>query len=260
MDNAQAPLSSALEDYLETIYLILGRAPAARVRDIARARDVRAASVTPAIQRLAQLGLVQYERRESITLTPAGEAQARRVLSRHHLLIRLLRDLLGISPEVAEQDACAIEHHLSDETVDRLARLFEFVQRCPKGRQGFLQRLRQCAIVNPEQPHCQGNCPLRSGQTRATAAARRRTLADLRPGESGIVGQVEGDGPVRQRLLDMGMLPNVQVSLERVAPAGDPLWIRMAGYQLSLRREEAARVVLSDGEGPELRKREHAAA
>jgi ferrous iron transport protein A len=67
----------------------------------------------------------------------------------------------------------------------------------------------------------------------------RRTLADLRPGQRGIIGTVRGSGAVRQRLLDLGLLPAVGLAVERIAPAGDPLWIRVRGMQLSIRRDEA---------------------
>jgi Fe2+ transport system protein FeoA len=55
---------------------------------------------------------------------------------------------------------------------------------------------------------------------------------------------VDGSGAVRQRLLDMGILPGVTIEVERVAPAGDPLWIRLQGYQLSLRRAEAKAIAI----------------
>lgn len=70
------------------------------------------------------------------------------------------------------------------------------------------------------------------------------SLVDLKPGQAGIIRQVNAKGAVRQRLLDMGMLPDERVRLERVAPAGDPLWVRLGGYQLLLRRNEAERIVI----------------
>jgi Fe2+ transport system protein FeoA len=71
------------------------------------------------------------------------------------------------------------------------------------------------------------------------------SVFDLKPGESGCVTQVNAAGAVRQRLLDMGILPDVQVDLERVAPAGEPVWIRLDGSQLALRRQEAQAVMIN---------------
>ena len=56
---------------------------------------------------------------------------------------------------------------------------------------------------------------------------------------------MNGTGAIRQRLLDMGILPKHLVEVERVAPAGDPIWIRLEGYQLSLRRAEASSILVA---------------
>jgi ferrous iron transport protein A len=71
------------------------------------------------------------------------------------------------------------------------------------------------------------------------------SISDLAPGQSGRIARIGGGGALRQRILDMGLLPNVLVRVERVAPAGDPIWIRLDGYQLSLRRREAATVLVA---------------
>lgn len=68
------------------------------------------------------------------------------------------------------------------------------------------------------------------------------SVATLLPGQRGRVLSVGGSGAIRQRLLDMGLLRRAVVEVERVAPSGDPIWIRLDGYQLSLRRREAASV------------------
>ena len=56
-----------------------------------------------------------------------------------------------------------------------------------------------------------------------------------------VVG-VQAPGPIRQRLMDMGFLPDAEIRVERVAPAGEPLWIRVCGAQVALRRVEAEAV------------------
>jgi ferrous iron transport protein A len=71
-----------------------------------------------------------------------------------------------------------------------------------------------------------------------------RTLNQLRPGESGIVHALRGDGVIHQRLLEMGVIEGSEVEVVRLAPLGDPLEIRVQGYHLSLRKAEAALVEL----------------
>ncbi|MBW1871388.1 MAG: ferrous iron transport protein A [Deltaproteobacteria bacterium] len=73
------------------------------------------------------------------------------------------------------------------------------------------------------------------------------SVADLQPGENGSVTHVNGHGAIRQRLLDMGILPKVIVEVERVAPSGDPIWIKLQGFQLSLRRKEADAILVISG-------------
>ena len=68
------------------------------------------------------------------------------------------------------------------------------------------------------------------------------TLNELKTGSSGIITAVGGDGPLRCRLLDMGLIPRTRVTLQKVAPMGDPIEIRVRGYELTLRVEEAQKI------------------
>lgn len=65
-------------------------------------------------------------------------------------------------------------------------------------------------------------------------------LDTLEPGRKGRIVKVTGHGPIRRRIADMGVVPGVVVEVERVAPLGDPLEVKLLGYHLSLRKEEAS--------------------
>lgn len=237
-------LTPALEDYLETVYELVRDNKVARVRDIARARDVRAGSVTPAMKRLAELGLVEYTQREYITLTPDGEAEARRIYARHQLLTRFFAEVLSLPLDEARENACSMEHSLSDQAMDGLARFFEFLHACPVHSSRFLETFHHCALVHGGEATCGRACQSKSERRRrATTAA----LSELRAGDHGTVTQVDGQGPIRQRLLDMGLLPGVELTVERVGPAGGPVWVRLQGFQLALRRKEADAVRVAMG-------------
>lgn len=71
-----------------------------------------------------------------------------------------------------------------------------------------------------------------------------RRLNQLKPGESGTVTALQGDGPIYQRLLEMGVIEGVAIEVVRIAPLGDPIEISVQGYHLSLRKAEAAYVQL----------------
>lgn len=75
---------------------------------------------------------------------------------------------------------------------------------------------------------------------------RMKSLAALKPGQSGIVREMKAEGAVKRRFLDMGITRGVSVTVERVAPFGDPIAVRLRGYSLSLRREEAKNILLEE--------------
>lgn len=68
----------------------------------------------------------------------------------------------------------------------------------------------------------------------------RMTLDKIKIGESAVITRVGGEGPLRLRLLDMGLIPRTEVTLIKTAPLGDPMEFRLRGYELTLRREDAA--------------------
>ena len=70
------------------------------------------------------------------------------------------------------------------------------------------------------------------------------TLAALKIGQKGTVLAVGGEGALRRRLLDMGITPHTKVQLRKLAPMGDPMQIRLRGYDLTLRKEDAAHIEL----------------
>ena len=74
------------------------------------------------------------------------------------------------------------------------------------------------------------------------------TLDQLKPGQSGIIETVGGDGPLRCRLLDMGLIPRTKVTLQKVAPMGDPIEIRVRGYELTLRVDDAKKIGIRGAE------------
>lgn len=231
-------LTPALEDYLETVYLLVERNKVARVRDIAAERGVRPGSVSPAMKRLADLGLVQYIQREYVDLTPEGMTAARHVLARHRVLFRFFSKVLRLPEEVAEGEACAMEHSLSAATMDRMVSLFEFMDSCPQGRTDFLERFHQCPLVNEDRDDCEHACE-HGCERRPGASVGDQPLAELQAGERGSVTRIGSHGAVRQRLLNMGMLPGTEVTIERFAAGGDPVWIRLGSSQIALRLHEA---------------------
>lgn len=112
-------MTQSLEDYLESIYMLISEGKPAQVRDVAKLLDVKMPSVVKAIHELKKLELVRQEPYGPIDLTDRGERLAKHVLARH-TLIRAFLIQLGVSEKNADKDACLMEHILSAETLDKI--------------------------------------------------------------------------------------------------------------------------------------------
>lgn len=117
-------LSMASEDYLEAIYRLTVEeektfAQGIRSVDVAEQLGVSKASVSKALATLRDAGMVEQARYGRVTLTKEGEKYARRVWRTHRMLRVFLRDELGVDPQVADEEACLLEHYLSGDTTDR---------------------------------------------------------------------------------------------------------------------------------------------
>lgn len=111
------------EDYLEAIYNLSKTKDHVHSIEIAQYIGVSKPSICRALQNLSQQGLIEKQPYGAVTLTKEGEKFAQTIKEKHNLVKLLLVNILGVSDEVAEIDACKIEHNLSDETS---AKLFEY--------------------------------------------------------------------------------------------------------------------------------------
>ena len=115
-------LSQSLEDYLEAIVMLGGTTEqSVRPSDIARKMGVSKTSVGKALTSLKAHGLVDQPYYGEATLTSEGYAYGASVLKRHRYLTAFLEKEIGLSREIAESEACLMEHALSDESFEKLA-------------------------------------------------------------------------------------------------------------------------------------------
>ena len=75
---------------------------------------------------------------------------------------------------------------------------------------------------------------------------KHRTLADIPIGKEAVIKTVGGEGNLRCRFLDMGLIPRTRVKIMKVAPMGDPIQIHLRGYDMTIRKEDAAMIELED--------------
>jgi DtxR family transcriptional regulator, Mn-dependent transcriptional regulator len=111
-------LTPSSEDYLETILELSDQVDAVRSVDIANHLHVSKASVNKAMGILREAALIDQAYYGLIHLTAQGRQRAEEILARHTMLKRFLIEILGIDESIAEQDACRMEHVISDETRD----------------------------------------------------------------------------------------------------------------------------------------------
>jgi DtxR family transcriptional regulator, Mn-dependent transcriptional regulator len=233
MPHSRNDITGSLEDYLEAIYRILGSSSVARVRDIAEEMNVSPASVSPAMKRLAEKNLVSYSKRNYIELTDKGLFIARRTLTRHNLLKRFLSEILGIDSEQAESDACAMEHFLSETSMERLAAFFEFLAACPD-LQLLIETVFSSCNEDGDKPRCSMSiCPL-TANLDGNSGFRLVRLSDMSPGSSRKIYRINADNHIRKQLIDSGFIEGADLTLLRPGSETVPFTVRLDGYDQEL--------------------------
>ena len=119
-------ITKSLEYYIEYIYTSLSNGKELKAIDIAKKFNISRASVSEALIRLCELGLVIYEGRKGIIVTEKGEIEAKRVIKKHQILLDFLNNTLNIEPEKASDNACKIEHVIDDDVVSILEKFNQF--------------------------------------------------------------------------------------------------------------------------------------
>lgn len=248
---SQLSLSQSLEDYLKTILQVMAEKQAVRAKEIARKLGVGSSSVTGALKALADRKLINYAPYDVITLTPEGRAIAEDVLFRHTTLRRFMIDVLAVDAETADSAACQMEHVIPPVVMQRLVQFAQYVHECPDAAAQWTPNVGfHCAnaFVGETCERCvnaiQDN-QTTSGTSSSLGTKQQLSLADLKPGERGRVTSIGATGEVGKRISEMGVTRGVVIEVERIAPLGDPIGVKLRGYHLSLRKVEAAQISVS---------------
>lgn len=208
--------SSTIQEYLESIYKISLQGEV-RPTQVAEALGVSGATVTATLRRLEAAGLITRPG-GGVELTAAGRREAIQVVRRHRVAERFVVDVLGLPWEAAHEEACVLEHAMSDRVLEALERLLENPAVCPHGHP----------------------IPTVDGDIREVAS---RPLTELAVGESGVVSSVaEDDEDVLAYLASLGLFPGARVRVLESAPFGGPLMVSVDGSEHPLAREIAVSV------------------
>src|SRR5688500_9065413 len=126
-------VTHALEDYLKAIYVLGEESQPVIAARMAAEAGVSASTIFATLRRLEKDGYVTINRRKEIHLTSEGKNIAERIIRRHFLTERFLTDLLGLDWVKAHQEAHRLEHAISQDVEDRLAKLLGYPTTCPHG-------------------------------------------------------------------------------------------------------------------------------
>jgi Mn-dependent DtxR family transcriptional regulator len=116
-----------IEEYIETIFVLEQRNGRAQTGMIAAQMGVKPPSITEMLRKLEKEGLIHYESYNGATLTSSGRKMARELMQKHRIIADLF-EILGIDRELAEVDACQIEHHVSPEILKRLEQFVDYAR------------------------------------------------------------------------------------------------------------------------------------
>ena len=132
MITKKSTLSSGLEDYLEAIYIAHVNNKPLKGAELARQLKVSRASVSEALSKLVSKNLIKYSSYENISITNEGISQATKVYEKHSTLEDFFETVLGISKMEASENACKIEHIISENIIDRIT---NFTKYCKQNKE-----------------------------------------------------------------------------------------------------------------------------
>jgi len=208
------------DEYLEAVFKLASSEEGATVTRIARELGVRPASASQMIGRLEEAGAVVRETpgRARVTLTESGRREAIALVRRHRLSERFLTDYLDLPWDEVHDEACKLEHVLSEAVEASLATRLGRPLTCPHGR-----------VI----PYDEG----------ATLGEGTRALADCRSGEVCTVSHVADETPEFLRYVAaLGLFPEAAIQIRGVEPFDGPLTVEICGVRRPVGREVARKV------------------
>ena len=211
-------LTANMEDYMENIALLLNENTVVRVKDIAQKLNITMPSVTAALQKLKEKGLVDYEKYGHVQLTPRGKEIADSVYHKHSFLSEFFQSILNMDKKSAEEQACKLEHHLSNDASTRMQQFVDFYKHEQQANEQWIKRL--------------------------DSTLQEKRLSQLKEGQKAEIVAILGSGPLKKRLLEMGFRKGEIVHIIKYAPLHDPIEIEIKDFLISIRVEEANYIIV----------------
>lgn len=212
-----AEVTSAVEEYLETIYRLQCKHGIAKTSDIVGSLKVAVGTVTNTVERLEREGLLIHEPYKGVKLTERGLKLALRIVRRHRLSEKLLTDFIGLDWAKAHEEACRLEHGIRDDVADRLEEALGNPTTCPHG--------------NP--------IPSKSGEIKEEEAI---PIQDASIGDYFEIVKVAEEEGMLQYLDSLSLKPGVSLKIEEKAPFDGPITLIVSGRRYSIGRKVASQI------------------
>jgi DtxR family Mn-dependent transcriptional regulator len=238
--------SESVEEYLEAIYKCNEKGEPARTTELAEKLKIAPPSVTEMIKKLANEGFVEYEPYKGAILTGKGIALAQKIVRKHRLLECFLQDILGIKREKVHDEACKLEHSLSDEASAALCKVLNKPITCSDDEKTIPPCLLD--VVN-----CEECADKREKENESSALVTQ--LSSLKPNEEGVVAFIRSGQKACQRLLDMGLTCGTCIRVVNTAPFHGPMELEVRGTTLAIGRGLAGQVFVKIDENHSAYKR-----
>ncbi len=229
--------SEQIEEYLEAIFNLTEEGTSAKTTDISNYLKLKPASVTEMLQKLAEKGYVKYKPYRGAKLTKKGAKIAKKMVRKHRLLERFLTDVLGIKNTKVHEEACKMEHGLSDDAEEALCKLLKHPERCPDDE-------KLIPICDKPVDNCV-ECFEEDKQAGKRSKVRNKNLValtSLKEDQKGIISFIRGGKNAVQRLCDMGLTPGAEVKIIKSAPFKGPFEILIRGSKLAIGRGIAMKI------------------
>ncbi len=199
------------EDYLINILRLTEGEGVAKTTELASYMKVSPASVSEMIKVLAKEGLVDYQKYKGVSLTDKGLTLARQLRKKHHVVERFLTDYLNIDHETAHEEACRMEHAISDESAIKMCHM----------------------MGTPVDVDCQ-SC-IEPCKAVSEGVMTIMPLNRLSQGQPGKIAYIKSDDTdVVKKLISMGFVPGREISIEAILSDGGPRVARIGQSTMAL--------------------------
>ena len=201
------------EDYLINILRLTEHKQIAKTTELASFMDVTAASVSEMLNTLSKEGMVRYQKYKGVSLTEEGMAYAKQIRRKHHIMEHFLINVLEADKNTAHEEACRMEHVLSDKSAKKMCQITGYTERCDE---------------------CRDDC----------IDAETVTLTSMEPMTRGVISHLRSvDSSHLRKLISLGLIPGKTIRKEN-DPAAGTFIIHVDGFDIAVGEDIADSVFI----------------